>query len=396
VTYSLVVRSRAFQLLGAGVPVLRVAALVGVSAQALRNWRAEAGGVISVEGTDIGRYLRRDDRYEVARLAEQGLGVRAIAARLGRAPSTVSRELRRNHPSRDSRPGPRGSQYQPERAHQMMLARRSRARDTKLTQNPALKAWVQDRLDEHDSPEQIAGRLRREFGDDESMQISHETIYRAIYVHPRGELTRQLRAHLRSGRDSRRPRHTRQPRTGPIKDPVSIHDRPAEIEERLVPGHCEGDLILGPVGTTAAIGTLVERCTSYLTLFHLPDNRGADATVEALTAAVRRPEWPMRSLTWDRGGEMARHQQFTIATGINAYFADPHAPWQRGSNENTNGLLREFFPKGTDLAQYSPEHIQAVEDNLNNRPRKRLGYRTPKEAMTETLTNNQTGVATTP
>ena len=374
---------------------MRVAAAVGVSPQVIKNWRAQAGGVIRIDAAGSGRYLGRDERYELARLADQELGVRAIAKRLGRSPSTVSRELRRNDAGQDRRPGTHGVGYQPERAHQMALTRRPRPRPSKLTRNPALRAWVQDRLDEHDSPEQIAGRLRREFGDDESMQISHEAIYRGVYVHPRGELKRQLRAHLRSGRDARRRRNTRRHRGGPIKDPVSIHTRPEEVEGRLIPGHCEGDLIVGPSGTAAAIGTLVERSTGYLTLFHLPDNRGAEATLDALTAAIRRPDWPVRSLTWDRGVEMARHHQFTVSTGIMVYFADPHAPWQRGSNENTNGLLREFFPKGTDLAGPTADQIQAVEDNLNNRPRKRLDFRTPREAMAEMMIQDQARVATT-
>lgn len=391
----MVVRARVFELLGQQWPLVRVAAVVGVSQQVIKNWRAQAGGVISSEAPGSGRYLRRDERYELARLAEQDLSVRAIAKRLGRSPSTVSRELRRNDASQDRRPGSRGVGYQPERAHQMTLGRRPRPRPSKLARNPALRAWVQDRLDEHDSPEQIAGRLRREFGHDESMQISHEAIYRGVYVYPRGELKRQLRAHLRSGRDSRRRRSTRRHRAGPIKDPVSIHDRPEEVEGRLIPGHCEGDLIVGPAGTTAAIGTLVERSTGYLTLFHLPDNRGAEATLDALTAAIRRPDWPVRSLTWDRGVEMAAHRRFTVSTGIAVYFADPHAPWQRGSNENTNGLLREFFPKGTDLAGCRADQIQAVEDNLNNRPRKRLDFRTPREAMAEMMLQDQARVART-
>ena len=228
--------------------------------------------------------------------------------------------------------------YQPELAHQLMLARRPRPKRSKLARCPALRVWVQGRLDEHDSPEQVAGRLRLEFGDDESMQISHETIYRAIYLRPRGELTRQLRAHLRTGRDQRRRRATRLS-GGAIVDPVSIHERPEEIEGRLVPGHYEGDLMVGPAGTTAAIGTLVERTSGHLTVFHLPDNRGAEATVAALTATVRRPQWPVLSLTWDRGSEMARHRIFTNTTGVQVYFADPHAPWQRGSNENTVSLV---------------------------------------------------------
>ena len=392
-THSSEVRRAAFVLLGGGCSARQVGALLGVSRSQVSQWRVDAGGVIKNELRGGARYLSREDRYEIARLREHGLGVRAIAKRLGRTASTVSRELRRNDASRDGRRNRLARGYQPELAHQLMIARRPRPKRSKLARRPALRAWVQHRLDEHDSPEQVAGRLRLEFGDDESMHISHETIYRAIYLRPRGELTRQLRAHLRTGRDQRRRRTTRQSRGG-IVDPVSIHDRPEEIEGRLVPGHYEGDLIVGPAGTAAAIGTLVERTSGHLTLFHLPDNHGAEATVAALTATVRRPQWPVLSLTWDRGSEMARHRTFTNTTGVQVYFADPHAPWQRGSNENANGLLREFFPKGTDLSQCTSDQIQAAEYNLNNRPRKRLGFRTPNEVMAEIMTTDQGGVAT--
>lgn len=392
-THSSEVRRAAFVLLGGGCSARQVGALLGVSRSQVSQWRVDAGGVIKNELRGGARYLSREDRYEIARLREHGLGVRAIAKRLGRTASTVSRELRRNDASRDGRRNRLVRGYQPELAHQLMIARRPRPKRSKLARRPALRAWVQHRLDEHDSPEQVAGRLRLEFGDDESMHISHETIYRAIYLRPRGELTRQLRAHLRTGRDQRRRRTTRQSRGG-IVDPVSIHDRPEEIEGRLVPGHYEGDLIVGPAGTAAAIGTLVERTSGHLTLFHLPDNHGAEATVAALTTTVRRPQWPVLSLTWDRGSEMARHRTFTNTTGVQVYFADPHAPWQRGSNENANGLLREFFPKGTDLSQCTSDQIQAAEYNLNNRPRKRLGFRTPNEVMAEIMTTDQGGVAT--
>ena len=393
-THSSEVRQAAFVLLGGGCSARQVGAMLGVSRSSVSLWRLDAGGVINNELRESTRYLRRADRYEIARLRDQGWGVRAIAQRLGRAASTVSRELRRNHANQDGWGDRRVEGYQPELAHQLMLARRRRPRQSKLARCLRLRAWVQHRLDQHDSPEQVAGRLRLEFGDDESMQISHETIYRAIYVRPRGELTRQLRAHLRTGREQRRRRATRQPRGGAIVDPVSIHDRPEDIEGRLVPGHYEGDLMVGPASTTAALGTLVERTSSHLTLFHLPDNHGAEATLAALTAAVRRPQWPVLSLTWDRGSEMAGHRSFTNTTGVQVYFADPHAPWQRGSNENTNGLLREFFPKGTDLSQCTNAQIQAAEDNLNNRPRKRLGFRTPNEVMADIMAADQGGVAT--
>jgi IS30 family transposase len=336
---------------------------------------------------DSGRYLSREERCEIARLKEAKWSIRDIAKQLGRAPSTVSRELDRNR-------GGRGG-YQPEQAHQLALGRRRRPKPTLRQRHPRLKGWVQAKLDDHFSPEQIAGRLRVEFGDDESMRISHETVYQALYLHPRGELRRQLRAHLRTGRERRRRRNTRQHRGGAIQDPVSIHDRPAEIEDRLVPGHYEGDLIVGPIGTPVVIATLVERSCGYLRLIRSPD-RSAETVTAALTDETQRGPW-ISSLTWDRGAEMAQHKRFTEQTGIKIYFADPHAPWQRGSNENTNGLLREYFPKGIDLARYPAEQVAAVAEQLNNRPRKRLGFRTPNEVMHDILINDQqTPVATAP
>jgi transposase, IS30 family len=388
VTYPMVVRREAFELLAQGATCAEAGAAVGVSRATVGLWRAEIGGVIRQPMADSGRYLEREDRYEIARLKQAGWSIRDIAEHLGRSPSTVSRELRRNR-------GDRGG-YQPERAHQMALRRRRRPKLGLLQRHPRLKAWVQDKLDQHLSPEQIAGRLPIEFGHDETMRISHETIYQAIYVHPRGELKRQLRAHLRTGRPARRRRNTRQHRGGIIIDPVSIHDRPADIEARLVPGHYEGDLIVGPIGTPAVIATLVERSCGYLRLIHSTD-RSAETVTAALIEEVQRGPWSMGSLTWDRGAEMAQHKKFTATTGIQIYFADPHAPWQRGSNENTNGLLREYFPKGVDLARYTPEQVAAAAEQLNDRPRKRLGFRTPNEVMHDILIKDQqTPVATAP
>jgi IS30 family transposase len=289
--------------------------------------------------------------------------------------------------------------YQPEAAHQAALLARARPRESKLTRNRRLRRWVQDRLDERYSPEQIAGRLRVAFPGREEMRISHETIYRAIYVRPRGELRRELRAHLRTGRGIRKRRNARQPREtrGQIVGMVSIHERPEEIEARLVPGDYEGDLLVGPNGTTAAIGTLVERFSGHVTAFQVPA-KTTQATIAGLTAAVTRTGWPMKTLTWDRGKEMGGHARFTIDTGIQVYFADPHAPWQRGSNENTNGLLREYFPKGLDLTTVTNDDLQAAVDQLNNRPRKRHGFLTPNEVLAGILAEDQTnpGVATAP
>jgi len=400
VTYSVEVRRRAFVLLGQGWSSRRVGGELGVSQSMISGWRAEVGGVTVERTADSGRYLSRDERYEVARLRDAGAGVREIGRRIDRSASTVSRELRRPQrlPGTPGRPTVRGVGYQPESCHQAAIRARARPRASKLSQHPWLKAWVQKRLNQRYSPAQVAGRLRVEFPDDEQMRLSHETIYRAIYVQPRGELRRELRAHLRSGRSGRRRRNTRQDREtrGQIVGAVSISERPEEVEDRLIPGHYEGDLVVGPAGTAAAIGTLVERTSGHLTAFHLPVTRTAAATATGLAAALTRTGWPMQTLTWDRGKEMAGHAGFTIATGIAVYFADPHAPWQRGSNESANGLLREYFPKGLDLATITDTDIQAAVDQLNDRPRKRHGFLTPNEVLAATLAQDQQspGVAT--
>lgn len=403
-THSAEVRRRAFELLRQGCSVTDAAAALGVSLRSVRRWRAEVGGVIVEPSLNSSRYLGREERYEIARLAEAGLGVREIGRRMDRSAATISRELgrpRRPHGA-PGRPcgraaGSRAS-YQPEACHQAAIRARARARPTKLEQNPRLREWVQDRLDEHDSPEQIAGRLPVVFAEDKEMRISHETIYRAIYVRPRGTLRRELRAHLRTGRNGRRRRNTRQARgtRGQIVGAVSISERPDEIQARLVPGHYEGDLVVGPAGTTSVIGTLVERTSGHLTAFQL-QSKTTQAAIAGLTAALTRTGWPMQTLTWDRGKEMAGHAGFTIATGIQVYFADPHAPWQRGSNESANGLLREYFPKGMNLATITDAQLQAAVNQLNDRPRKRHHFKTPNEVLAEILAKDQSksGVATT-
>ena len=400
-TYSIEVRRRAFALLAAGDPPWRVAQEVGASRTVVTLWRRQVGGVLPEPTAQSDRYLRREERYELARLHDAGLGVREIGRRMSRSPSTISRELARSRRpvGRPGRPRGPGRGYQPEACHQAAIRARARPRDSKLALNPALQAWVQARLKERFSPEQVAGRLLIAFPDDEQMGISHETIYRAIYLQPRGELRRELRAHLRTGRTQRQQRNSRKARgeMGQIKDAVPIAERPEEVQGRLVPGHYEGDLIVGPPGTTAAIGTLVERTSGHLTAFRL-DRKTTEETIAGLTAALTRTGWPMQTLTWDRGKEMAGHAGFTIDTGIQVYFADPYSPWQRGSNESGNGLLREYFPKGMDLATVTDAALQAAIDQLNNRPRKRHGYLTPNEVLTDILTRDQAqpGVATSP
>lgn len=245
---------------------------------------------------------------------------------------------------------------------------------------------MQERLDEKWSPEQICHALRRQFPDRPEMHVVHETIYQALYVQGRGALRRELAGSLRSGRARRRPRRQAQQRQPRYSHPmVMISDRPAEAEDRAVPGHWEGDLIIGK-NSRSAIGTLVERSTRYVMLLHLPAGHGAEAVRDALTSTVTTlPAHLRRSLTWDQGSEMGRHHEFTLATDIPVYFCDPASPWQRGSNENTNGLLRQYFPKGTDLTEYTPEHLRAVADQLNRRPRKTLDWETPAERLAKLL-----------
>ncbi|NEA37615.1 IS30 family transposase [Streptomyces sp. SID13031] len=335
------------------------------------------------------RYLDRDERYELARLREAGYSLREIGRRMGRSASTISRELRRNH-------APRTGQYQPERAHALAWQRQRRPKPSKLSQNPVLRAEVQRLLKKRYSPDQVAGRLRLLHGDNEAMQISHESIYRSLYVYPRGELTRELKASLRRGRVTRRRRGGSDETRGKIPGMVSIHDRPEEVESRLVPGHHEGDLIIGSTASNSAVGTIVERTTGYLTLLHLPHGRTADRVAEAVIDQMTAlPDWFAKTLTWDRGREMARHLHITATTGIQVYFADPHQPQQRGLNENTNGLIREYLPKGTDLSVHTITDLAAVADELNDRPRKRLGYHTPREMFASLLINDLTSVATT-
>jgi len=275
----------------------------------------------------------------MARLLGSGLSVRQVAGRLGRSPPPVSRELARNA-------DPRTGQYQPERAERLAWERQRRPRPSRLSGSPVLRAEVQKLLDKRCSPEQASGRLKIMHPDDPAMRVSHETIYQPVYLYPRGELRRELNACLRSGRDVRKRRGRREAR-GKIIGAVPIGQRPPEAEGRLVPGHHEGDLVMSTTASNSAVGTIVERMTGYLTLLHLPGGHGADAVAAAVTARMTAlPGWFARTLTWDNDREMARHARITAGTGINVYFADPYSPWQRGSNENTNGLLREYLPQG--------------------------------------------------
>ncbi len=330
--------------------------------------------------------------------------IRAIATQIDRAPSTVSRELERNlHHQRYGVPGARGPavskpwRYSAHRAQLKADRKAARPKLAKLATNQPLRRQVQDRLKDKHSPEQIARRLREEFPDQPEMWVSHETIYQSIYVQGRGALNRELAKCLRTGRALRKPRRVGGERRERIKDMVHISERPAEVADRAVPGHWEGDLITGKENKSA-IGTLVERATGFVTLLHLPDDHGAVAVQEAMTEEMRRlPQQLRKTVTWDQGIEMANHTQISLAADVKIYFCDPGSPWQRGANENTNGLLRQYFPKGTDLSGYHRDYLQFVANQLNDRPRKRLGWKTPKEALRELLSEptDPSGVALT-
>jgi IS30 family transposase len=326
--------------------------------------------------------LHENDRIHIADRLRDRATIRAIAAELGRHPSTVSREIRRNrHPA--------NGQYRPHAAQARADARRPRPKPSKIAANPHLRRAIQNGLDHRWSPEQIVRRLRRDFPNRPEMHVVHETIYQALYVQGRGELRRELARALRTGRALRRPRRQAQQRTPRMAAPmVMISQRPAEVTDRAVPGHWEGDLIIGK-DHKSAIGTLVERATRYVMLVHLPLGRTPDLVRDALVDTMSAlPTHLRRSLTWDQGSEMGRHHEFTLATDIPVYFCDPHSPWQRGSNENTNGLLRQYFPKGTDLAVHTRDELDAVAVELNGRPRKTLGWDTPAERLATLLDTN--------
>jgi len=372
-----------------GMNPCQAARATGVSEGYARKLHRSVGGVYRPSGTTYAsRYLGDLERAEIGRLLDAGASYTEIGRRLNRAPSTISREVERNS-------NPATGCYEPVRADRLAWERQRRPKPSKLSIHPELHEKVQKMLDKRCSPEQIAGRLPLLFPHDESMRISHESIYQSIYVYPRGELRTELKATLRGGRNTRKRRGGSDNR-GRIPDAVPIAERPEEVEGRLVPGHHEGDLIKGSIASNSAVGTIVERQTGYLTLLPLPHGwraeQVADAVVEHMSAL---PDWFTKTLTWDRGVEMARHASITDRTGIKVYFADPYSPHQRGSNENTNGLLREYLPKGADLNAYSPTDLLDIQDELNDRPRKRLGFYTPREMLAKLLQQDLERVATT-
>lgn len=428
--------------IASGVTTAEAAAAVGVSWPVGSRWFRHAGGMPPISLDEpTGRYLSFAEREEIALLRLQEIGVREIARRIGRDAGTISRELRRNAATRSGKPVYRAlvAQWKAQQAAK-------RPKTAKLAGNARLREYVQDRLagsvrrpdgttvtgprtpawkglnkpHRQDrrwatawSPEQISHRLRADFPDDESMRISHEAIYQALFIEGRGALKRELVTCLRTGRALRTPRARSQNKPqGHVTADVVLSERPAEAGDRAVPGHWEGDLIIGT--GRSAIGTLVERSSRSTLLVHLPrlegwgeippvkngtslGGYGAIAMNAALTTSMTQlPEQLRKTLTWDRGKELSGHAQFALDTGTKVFFADPHSPWQRPTNENTNGLLRQYFPKGTDLSRWSAEDLEAVAMAINNRPRKNLGWRTPAEVFEEQLRSlQQPGVATT-
>jgi len=316
------------------------------------------------------------EREEVSRGLAGGESFRSIAARLGRAPSSVSREVARN--------GGR-CRYRACRADRDALRRAHRPKPAKLAICPRLREVVEAKLELRWSPQEISGWLVRTFPDDPELRVSHETIYLSLFVQSRGALRKELTRYLRRGHATRRPHgHTVMHGQGQIRQMVNIRERPAEIEDRAVPGHWEGDLLCGSAGT--AIATLVERKTRFVMLIALPKNHRADVVADALTEKITTlPVALRRSLTWDQGKEMAEHARFSVDSGVSVYFCDPRSPWQRGSNENTNGLLRQYFPKRTSLAPFSQADLDHVADELNGRPRQTLDWMTPSEALDDAL-----------
>ena len=316
--------------------------------------------------------LSIDDREQILLGLRASESMSSIARRIGRSPSTVTREVNANGDAND---------YVAWRAQLRAQECARRPKPGKLVRGP-LQREVTKRLKQFWSPQEIARRLPLEYPDDSTMRVSHETIYQSLFVQGRGELRRELARCLRSGKTSRRT-PTKNDGRGYIPNMVMIADRPAEVEDRAVPGHWEGDLIVG-AGGKSAVGTLVERASRLTLLLHLPDGWGADNVVTAMRKVVKTlPDELMRSVTWDQGRELVNHAKFTVATGVPVYFCDPHSPWQRGSNENTNGLLRQYMPKGTDLSKHSASDLRRIQRSLNGRPRATLGYMTPLEKFTE-------------
>ena len=385
-------QARFWVLMAQGSTLVAACDTVGVNRRTGRRWRQATGGQIPRKKPPLsGRYLCLDERLQIADLHLAGGGVRVIARQLGRSPATISRELVRNRPASTSR-----RTYAPYAAQKRAAEQGLRPKTSKFD-NAELASVVQTKLCLKWSPEQISDHLAVTFADRQEMRVSPETIYQALYVQGRGHLRADLHQHLRTGRAIRRPRRsTAKGPSGKIPDMILISERPAEVTDRAIPGHWEGDLILGS-NCRSAIATLVERQTRFVMLVHLPNGHGAIAVRDGLLATIKTlPECLRKTLTWDQGTELAQHKQITLATKMAIYFCDPHSPWQRGSNENTNGLLRQYFPKGTDLSTHSPQRLLEVANELNDRPRKTLSGSTPAQAMQRLLFDpEEPNVATT-
>jgi IS30 family transposase len=363
-----------------GLSEAEVARRLGLTKSRVNHYVEGCGGIpLRRPRTRSSRCLTLAEREEISRGVARKDSDRKIGRRLGRSHTTIGREIARCGGRR---------RYRAHFADQEAWLRSRRPKETKLERCEELRRVVIERLGEEHSPEQISGWLRREHPDNEDMQVSHETIYRSLYVQSRGALRRELTRHLRTGRRKRRPRgQSRHGQgRGKIRDMVAISERPAEVEDRAVPGHWEGDLLMG--GSSSAIATLVERQTRYCQLVALPDGAKAEPVSRALAASITTlPAQLRRSLTWDQGKEMAEHRRFSVDSGVDVYFCDPHSPWQRGSNENTNGLLRQYFPKGRSLKGVDQAELDEVARKLNGRPRETLGFITPAEKLAELIDN---------
>ena len=359
-----------------GETIHQIAGLFDRGHSSIQRILAESGGIRPAERRRSKLALTLSEREEISRGVIAGRSIGSIAASLGRAPSSISREICRKG-------GPVGYRAAP--ADQAALDRARRPKVCKLVQNRALAHLVASKLCREWSPEQIAGWLKRTYADDETHQVSHETIYRSLFIQARGALKKELMAHLRRTRGMRRSRHHTQKTSihGRISDAVSISERPAEAEDRALPGHWEGDLLFG--SRNSQIATLVERQSRYLMLAKVNSKDTQTVVTALIKHAHKLPHELYQSLTWDRGKELADHKRFTLATDIKVYFCDPHSPWQRGSNENTNGLLRQYLPKGIDLSAYSQAQLNALARRLNQRPRKTLNYETPAERFHQSV-----------
>ncbi|MET8878876.1 IS30 family transposase [Nocardia sp. NPDC004604] len=410
-----VVRKLFWDLVIGGVGVGEAGVRAGVSEATGLRWFAETGGVkpqFRQAKAGPKPRLTLAEREEIAAGVAANESINSIARRLGRWPSTIMREISNNGPvGRGVQPKPRyrrkhrfGARasgttavvaYRASTAQARYEQRTRRPKPGRLAGNDELRSVVGDKLAARLSPEQISGWLRQQYPNTPEMQVSHETIYKALYLQGRGGLRRELATSLRTGRAIRKPRRGLGQRGSRIPGMVNISERPAEVEDRAVPGHWEGDLIIGK-DSASAIGTLVERRSGFLMLLHLPHDHTAESVADAAVTKMNTlPAFLRRTLTWDQGSEMAQHARIAMATGLEIYFCDPHSPWQRGSNENTNGLLRQYFPKGTDLSVFPADYLDYVAAQLNTRPRKRHGFRTPAHILDDILTQSTTVASTT-